>query len=146
MWTRPRWYCTIVGEKNRINFCDKNYWKFNVSPQFRSKKYKITSKNSLINVFLVVPRSCPNTLKILALILLNQHVFIKIQWKFALKLKPMLICAKTFPKKKFPKNSPSFFCGWKYRGFVTKYLCFILEVAIVQKIATKEIIAWEGWK
>jgi hypothetical protein len=25
-------------------------------------------------------------------------------------------------------------------------LCFILEVAIVQKIATKEIIAWEGWK
>jgi hypothetical protein len=44
----------------------------------------------------------------------------------------MLICAKTFPKKKFPKNSPSFFCGWKYRGFVTKYLCFILEVAIVQ--------------
>jgi hypothetical protein len=56
----------------------------------------------------------------------------------------MLICAKTFPKKIIPKISPSFCCGQKYKGFVTKYLCFILEVAIVQKIATKEIIAWEG--
>ncbi len=56
----------------------------------------------------------------------------------------MLICAKTFPKNIIPKNSPSFFCGQKYRGFVTKCSCFILEVAIMQKIATKEIIAWEG--